>query len=69
MCERGHDTTEHTVETERLIAEALYHRRPVYMAIPSDVADTPVLGTAASHNPATGDPGSLAAATDAVAPF
>lgn len=54
-------------ETERLIAEALYHRRPVYMAIPSDVADTPVLGTAASHNPATSDPPSLAAATDAVA--
>lgn len=26
-------------ETERLIAEALYHRRPVYMAIPSDVAN------------------------------
>ena len=34
-------------ETERLIAAALYHRRPVYMAIPSDVADTPVL--AARH--------------------
>ena len=31
-------------ETERLIAEALYHRRPVYMAIPSDIADMPVLG-------------------------
>ena len=33
-------------ETERLIAEALYHRRPVYMALPSDVADMPVLGAA-----------------------
>src|SRR6201987_3540088 len=31
-------------ETERLIAEALYHRRPVYMAFPSDVPDMPVLG-------------------------
>jgi hypothetical protein len=31
-------------ETERLIAEALYHRRPVYMAFPSDVADMPVPG-------------------------
>src|SRR5262245_55074275 len=35
-------------ETERLIAEALYHRRPVYMAIPSDVANAPVLGDASS---------------------
>jgi indolepyruvate decarboxylase len=33
-------------ETERLIAVALYHRRPVYMAVPSDVANTPVLGGA-----------------------
>ena len=54
-------------ETERLIAEALYHRRPVYMAFPSDVADTPVLAAAPAAEPApTSDPGSLAAATDAV---
>src|ERR1700761_64613 len=33
-------------ETERLIAAALYHRRPVYLAIPSDVADMPVLEAA-----------------------
>ncbi|WFR74633.1 thiamine pyrophosphate-binding protein [Prescottella defluvii] len=30
-------------ETERLIDAALYHRRPVYMAIPGDVAAMPVL--------------------------
>jgi indolepyruvate decarboxylase len=30
-------------ELERLIADALYHRRPVYIAIPSDVANMPVL--------------------------
>ncbi len=30
-------------ETERLIAEALYHRRPVYMAFPADVANQPVV--------------------------
>jgi indolepyruvate decarboxylase len=54
-------------ETERLIAEALYHRRPVYMAIPSDVADMPVLGSAPSLSAPTSDPASLAAATDAVA--
>jgi indolepyruvate decarboxylase len=54
-------------ETERLIAEALYHRRPVYMAFPSDVANTPVLGGAPSVYAPTSDPGSLAAATNAVA--
>jgi indolepyruvate decarboxylase len=54
-------------ETERLIAEALYHRRPVYMAFPSDVANTPVLGGAPSVSAPASDPESLAAATDAVA--
>jgi indolepyruvate decarboxylase len=33
-------------ETERLIFEALYHRRPVYMAFPADLAGQPVLGHA-----------------------
>ncbi len=54
-------------ETERLIAEALYHRRPVYMAFPSDVADMPVLATASPASAPVSDPKSLAAATDAVA--
>ena len=54
-------------ETERLIAEALYHRRPVYMAFPADVADMPVLGAAPSPSAPTSDPESLAAATNAVA--
>ncbi|HUH69351.1 MAG TPA: thiamine pyrophosphate-dependent enzyme, partial [Mycobacterium sp.] len=54
-------------ETERLIAEALYHRRPVYMAFPADVADMPVLGAARSPSAPTSDPESLAAATNAVA--
>ncbi len=53
-------------ETERLIAAALYHRRPVYMAFPSDVANTPVLGGAPSVSAPASDPGSLAAAIDAV---
>src|ERR1700742_1280852 len=43
-------------ETERLIAAALYHRRPVYIAIPSDVADRPVLGAAPSLSPPISDP-------------
>jgi indolepyruvate decarboxylase len=54
------------VETERLIAEALYHRRPVYMAIPSDVANTPVLAATPSPSWPISDPESLAAATEAV---
>ena len=54
-------------ETERLIAASLYHRRPVYMAIPSDVADTPILGDALSATAPTSDPASLVPATDAVA--
>jgi indolepyruvate decarboxylase len=54
-------------ETERLIMEALYHLRPVYMAFPADLASQPVLG--APQAPATlpgSDPTTLAAATDAV---
>src|ERR1700744_2387145 len=54
-------------ETERLIAAAFYHRRPVYLAIPSDVANTPILGDTPSVSAPTSDPSSLAAATDAVA--
>jgi indolepyruvate decarboxylase len=53
-------------ETERLIAAALYHRLPVYMAIPSDVANTPVLGGASALSAPASDPASLAAACDAV---
>ena len=33
-------------ETERLIYQALYHRRPVYMAFPADYADRPLLADA-----------------------
>jgi indolepyruvate decarboxylase len=54
-------------ETERLIAAALYHRRPVYMAFPADLADRPVLGSAAPFKPPQSNPESLAAAADAVA--
>jgi indolepyruvate decarboxylase len=53
-------------ELERLIADALYHRRPVYIAIPSDVANMPVLSVAPSPSLPVSDPDSLAAATDAV---
>ncbi|MGW4098689.1 alpha-keto acid decarboxylase family protein [Mycobacterium sp. NPDC004974] len=53
-------------ETERLIAAARYHRRPVYLAIPSDVADVPVGVTAPPISPPVSDPESLAEAADAV---
>ncbi|MDH6281104.1 alpha-keto acid decarboxylase family protein [Prescottella agglutinans] len=53
-------------ETERLIDAALYHRRPVYMAIPGDVAAMPVLANGPAPSWPTSDPEALAAATDAV---
>jgi indolepyruvate decarboxylase len=53
-------------ETERLIFEALYHRRPVYMAFPLDVADQPALSSAAPLDPPTSDPASLEQAVDAI---
>src|ERR1700761_6552379 len=49
-------------ETERLIAAALYHRRPVYMAIGSDVANTPALGAAPPLSAPVSDPDALAGA-------
>src|ERR1700733_838131 len=53
-------------ETERLIYEALYHRRPVYMAFPADLANMPVVGDVPPV-PATGsDPAQLAAAAEAI---
>ena len=53
-------------ETERLIAEALHNRRPVYMAFPSDVVDKPVLASARPLGATASDPASLAAAVTAV---
>jgi indolepyruvate decarboxylase len=54
------------LDTERLIAQALCHRRPVYMAFPSDVADMPVLGAAPPLSVPISDPESLSAATNAI---
>src|SRR6476659_1281990 len=53
-------------ELERLIDDARYQRRPVYIASPSDVANMPVLSVAPSPSLPVSDPDSLAAATDAV---
>jgi indolepyruvate decarboxylase len=53
-------------ETERLIFEALYHRRPVYMAFPADLAVKPVLGEAQPIQPPRSDRAMLNAATDSI---
>src|SRR6201996_2663003 len=54
------------LETERLLAEAVYHRRPVYMAFPADHALLPVASTAQPIPAPSSDPESLRAAVDAV---
>jgi indolepyruvate decarboxylase len=53
-------------ETERLIAEALYHRRPVYMAFAADLADQPVFGAMQPAPVQRSDPACLEAATKAI---
>jgi indolepyruvate decarboxylase len=53
-------------ETERLIAAALYHRRPVYMTFPKDYVNQKALGSSAPAPVPQSDPESLIAATDAI---
>jgi indolepyruvate decarboxylase len=53
-------------ETERLIAEALFHRRPVYMAFPADYANQPVLGSAEPISAAESNREELEEATAAI---
>ena len=53
-------------ETERLIAEALYHRRPVYMSFPGDLADQMVVSSARPLDPPISDPTILQSVTDAI---
>jgi indolepyruvate decarboxylase len=67
VCARTIMTPENCAEeTERLIAAARYHRRPVYMAFPTDYATSPIVGKAQQHPEPVSDPGSLAAATKAI---
>jgi indolepyruvate decarboxylase len=54
-------------ETERLIFEALYHRRPVYMAFPADLASQPVLGQAQPIAMPQSNPAALKIVADAIA--
>jgi indolepyruvate decarboxylase len=67
VCARAIMTPENcAAETERLIAAALYHRRPVYMSFPADHATSPVLGTAVPLAEPVSDPGALKAAVNAI---
>jgi indolepyruvate decarboxylase len=54
------------LETERLIAEARYHRRPVYMAFPADHANESVVSSAQPVPDPGSDPAFLSAAVDAI---
>jgi indolepyruvate decarboxylase len=66
-CARAIMTPENCAEeTERLIAAALYHRRPVYMTFPTDYATSPVIGTAQPRPESKSDPATLGAATKAI---
>jgi indolepyruvate decarboxylase len=67
VCARAIITPQNAVyETERLIAMAFYHRRPVYMAIPANVADAEVLGSARPLDPPRSNQDNLKAATEAI---
>ena len=68
VCGRAIMTPQNVVfQTERLIAEALYRRRPAYFAFPADLATQPVLGAPqAPIEMPHSDPASLAAAIDAI---
>jgi indolepyruvate decarboxylase len=53
-------------EAERLIATALYHRRPVYMAFPADLANEPVVSRAQPLELPFSDRPALDAAVEAI---
>jgi len=53
-------------ETERLIFEALYHRRPVYMSFPGDLADQMVVSSAQALDPPNSDLKILQSVTNAI---
>ena len=68
VCARAIVTPQNVVlETERILAEALYRRRPAYFAFPADLADQPVLSAARPAFPMPqSNPDSLKAATEAI---
>jgi len=67
VCARTIISPENCVsETERLIAAALYHRRPVYMAFPSDAANQKVIGAAQPLAEPQSDPVTLESVVNAI---
>ncbi|PZQ49371.1 MAG: indole-3-pyruvate decarboxylase [Rhodovulum sulfidophilum] len=67
VCARAVMTPQNVAaETERLIAAALYHRRPVYMVFPADMATRAPLAAVAPPPAPASDPAALAAATEAI---
>ncbi len=67
VCARAVMTPENcAAETERLIAAAIEHRRPVYMGFPSDYANMPVIGTTDLLPVPASDPETLEAAAEAI---
>jgi len=67
VCARAILTPENCVaETERLIAAALHHRRPVYLGFPADYANMPVVGQAAPVAEPTSDAGALEATVSSI---
>jgi len=67
VCARAIMTPENCAsETERLIAAAIFHRRPVYMGFPRDCATMEVMGEAAPIPEPPSDPESLKAAVNAM---
>jgi indolepyruvate decarboxylase len=68
VCARAILTPQNVVlETERIIAEALYRRRPAYFAFPADLAEQPVLSAPRPAFPMpSSNPESLAAAVEAI---
>jgi indolepyruvate decarboxylase len=67
VCAHAIMTPENCIaETERLIAAARYHRRPVYIGIPADYANLPVIGVTASLAERSADEITVKAAVDAI---
>ncbi|NPU86091.1 MAG: alpha-keto acid decarboxylase family protein [Syntrophaceae bacterium] len=67
VCGRAILTPDNCIrETERLIAAAFYHRRPVYMAFPADYAEMPVMGSVPAVETRESDPSALEKAVDAI---
>jgi len=67
VCARAIMTPENCVaETERVIAAALHHRRPVYLGFPADYANMPVVGQAAPVAEPASDTVALEAAVGSI---